>query len=120
MSKTEFGKYIYELRTSRNLTLRQLAKKVNISPYYISYMERGTKRNPSVEIMARMFKALKMSKQEIEHLLDLHAKANDCVSYDLVDFIMDNPEVRETIRAQRDKKDSVPNWDDFMNKINNG
>ena len=43
MSKTEFGKYIYEMRTSRNLTLRQLAEKINISPYYISYMERGKK-----------------------------------------------------------------------------
>ena len=63
---------------------------------------------------------MKMSKQEIEHFLDLHAKANDCVIYDLVDFIMDNPEVRETIRRQRDREDSVPNWNDFMNKINNG
>lgn len=120
MSKTEFGKYIYELRTSRNLTLSQLAEKVDISPYYISYMESGTKRNPSIEIMARMFKALEMSKQEIEHFLDLHAKANNCVSYDIVDFIMENPEVRAIIRAQRDKVDSVSNWNDFMNKIYNG
>lgn len=117
MNKLEFGEYLHKLRTDRNISLRNLADMIEISPYYLSFMENGKKVNPSIEIMKRIFKTLKMSKQEIEQFLDYHAYANDCVSYDIVDFIMENTEVREAIRMARDKQDSHPNWDDFLEKI---
>lgn len=118
MYSNEFGKYIRFLRTDRNLSLTQLAEQLSITPYYISYLESGKKRNPSAKLMAKMFKAMKMDKNEIEHFLDLHAKANNCVSYDVVDFIMTNRDILEAIRAARDRPEAVPNWNDFMEKIN--
>lgn len=50
---------------------------------------------------------------------DLHAKANGCVSYDIVDYIMKHDEVREAIRSARDMPDASPSWEDFYNKFMN-
>ena len=61
---------------------RKLAAKLGITAYYLSYIENGVKSNPNKRIIARMFTELNMSKSEIECFLDLHAKANGCVSYD--------------------------------------
>ena len=61
-----------------------------------------------------MFVVLKMSKSEIEHFLDLHAKANGIVSYDIAEYIMQNDNIREEIRSARDKQGASPNWDDFI------
>lgn len=118
MYNNEFGKYIRFLRTNRNLSLTQLAEQLSITPYYISYLENGKKSNPSRKLMAKMFKVLRMDKKDIEHFLDLHAKANNCVSYDVVDFIMTNGDILELIRAARDRPEAVPNWNDFLEKIN--
>ena len=64
-----------------------------------------------------MFVVLKMSKSEIEHFLDLHAKANGIVSYDIAEYIMQNDGIREEIRSSRDKQGASPNWDDFINSF---
>lgn len=117
MYNNEFGRYIRFLRTDRNLSLTQLAEQLGITPYYISYLENGQKRNPSRKVMARLFITLKMSKDEIEHFLDLHAQAVGCVSYDVVDFIMSNKEILQAVRAARDNPEAVPNWNDFIEKI---
>lgn len=114
MSKAAFGEYLRKLRKERKLTMRQLAKMANISPYYISFMENGKKTNPDIQIMGRMAHAMKLNKQEIEHFLDLHAKANGYVSYDIAEYIMQHDEIRETIRSERDKVGATPSWEDFL------
>lgn len=116
----EFGKYLRLLREKNGYSLRKLAKISDISPYYISYLENGKKTNPSIKILAKLFKALNMSKPEIEKFLDLYAKTNNSVSCDIVDFIMENDDIRETIRSKRDEPGSSPSWDDFIKKIYNG
>ena len=115
-----FGAFLREVRIRKGYSIRELAKISNVSPYYLSYIESGVKSNPSLDVMGRIIKSLSMSKTEIEMFLDLHAKANGCVSYDLVDFIMGNDEIRETIRNERDKPGSSPTWNDFIKKMNNG
>ncbi len=114
----EFGKYIYELRIRAGYSQIRLAELTGVTPYYISYLESGRKKNPSIKIMAKMFSALNMSKEEIEKFLDIHAKENGCVSYDIADYIMENEDVRVSLRKSRDEPLSSPNWNDFINKIN--
>jgi len=51
---------IKELRESKNLTLRELAKKANIAPSYLSELENDSesKKNPSKEMMEKISSAL--------------------------------------------------------------
>lgn len=115
----ELGKYICELRIRAGYSQTRLAELVGVTSYYISYLESGKKSNPSIKVMAKLFGELNMSKAEIEKFLDIHAKLNGCVSYDIADFIMENDEVRRAIRSERDKPDGFPDWNAFIAKINN-
>lgn len=114
----ELGKYICKLRIRAGYSQTKLADIVGVTPYYISYLESGKKFNPSIRVMAKLFRELNMSKAEIEEFLDIHAKLNGCVSYDIADFIMENDEIRKAIRSERDKLDSFPDWNAFIAKIN--
>ncbi len=118
MKNNDLGGYICFLRERAGYTQAELAALIGATQFYISYLESGRKLNPSIKIMAKMFDVLEMSKEEIEKFLDIHAKANGCVSYDIAYFIMANDDVRASIRSSRDKPDSYPNWDDFIKKIN--
>lgn len=115
MSKKAFGQYLRSLRNDRGYSLRELASQIEITPYYLCYIENGTKSNPSIKVISRLFKTLKMNKNEIELFLDLHAKANDCVSLDIIQYIMEHDEIREAVRHERDKTGAAPNWNDFIN-----
>lgn len=114
----EMGKFITELRIRANYSQTDLAELIGVTPNYISHLEGGKKQNPGIKIMAALFRELQMSKSEIEKFLDIHAKTNGCVSYDIADFIMENDNVRKAIRCERDKPEASPNWNDFINKIN--
>lgn len=52
---------IKEYRLNQNMTLKDLAEKVGISVGYLSHLERGSRDNPSKEVMTRIADALHAS-----------------------------------------------------------
>ena len=47
-----------EIRLEKGMTLQQLAEKANISAGYLCHLERGTRTNPSIDVMEKIAKAL--------------------------------------------------------------
>ena len=119
MIEETFGAFFKRCRIVRSYTHRELAKKIGTSPYYISLIENGKKVNPDIKIFGKLYEALNLSKDELELLLYLHAKENNCVCCDLTDFIMQNEDVIEQLRNARDEPNAHPNWEDFIEKITN-
>lgn len=117
MNKETLGQYLRRIRTERNLSMGELASKIGVTTCYLSYIECDVKSNPSCKIMVSLFAELNMNKEEIEKFFDLHAKANGCVSYDIVQYIMEHDEIRKAIRSERDAPDAVPNWNDFISSL---
>ena len=66
MSPRQLGQAIKRLRTERQLTQEQLAKRAAVSQPYLSQLEAGLKREPAVRIIHRIAKALGV---KIEDLL---------------------------------------------------
>ena len=54
-----------KIRTSKNMTLVELANLTGISAGYLCHLEKGTRKNPSVQIMESIAKALDKSITEI-------------------------------------------------------
>jgi transcriptional regulator with XRE-family HTH domain len=46
------------LRTSKDLGLRELADKAKVPPGYLAELEAGKKKNPSLDVLKRLAKAL--------------------------------------------------------------
>ena len=56
---------IKETRKKQGLTLMGLAKKTGISAGYICHLEKGTRKNPSAQMMEKIASALNKSVQEV-------------------------------------------------------
>ncbi|EES50044.1 helix-turn-helix transcriptional regulator [Clostridium botulinum] len=52
------GNKIKTLRESKNISKSELARKIEVSPAYITMLENGTKTNPSLEILNKISFAL--------------------------------------------------------------
>lgn len=60
----KFGKRLAELRDHKNITQEKFAFELDVDRTYISYIERG-KRNPSLYMLWKISKALKVSFSEL-------------------------------------------------------
>ncbi|PYZ94289.1 transcriptional regulator [Salipaludibacillus keqinensis] len=49
------GDMIRYRRKEKGLTLSELSRQTGVSKSYLSYLERNMKRNPSIEIVKRIF-----------------------------------------------------------------
>ncbi|MCE7794256.1 helix-turn-helix domain-containing protein [Salipaludibacillus sp. CUR1] len=52
------GDMIRHRRKEKGLTLSELSRKTGVSKSYLSYLERNMKKNPSIEIVKRIFLTL--------------------------------------------------------------
>lgn len=67
MATTTLGERIKELRHDLNLSLRQLAEKVKVTPPFISDVELG-RRYPSESVLGELAKALGVKFEELKSL----------------------------------------------------
>lgn len=60
-----YNNRIRKYRKQSGMSLDEMAKTVGISTGYLCHLERGTRRNPSTELMEKIAKALKKTIPEI-------------------------------------------------------
>ena len=58
MTRQGFGRMLRTVRRSKGLGLRELAEKAKVPPGYLSELEAGQKKNPSLDVLKRLAKAL--------------------------------------------------------------
>ncbi len=117
MAKINLGNFIIKKRKKLNLSSRQLALACDVTPPYMSDIEKN-KRIPSFDLLTRLTKELKLEEQEIYQLFDLAVDDNKGkVSYDIAEYIMSNDELRQCIRFVIKNKDDVI-WKKLLNEIN--
>ncbi len=54
-----------EIRKEKGLTLTEIASKTGISIGYLSHLEKGTRKNPSIEMMDKISKYLDKSVSDV-------------------------------------------------------
>ena len=59
------GNSIKKYRKEQGLNLEEMSKKIGISTGYLCHLEKGTRKNPSIEVMERISKALEKTIAEV-------------------------------------------------------
>ena len=114
----KFGKILYDLRIKKEITLREMCRKVNYDPSNFSKIERGKIAPPSdkktLELWARTL-GLKKDSKEFE---DFIYQAN--VAQGIIPFeIMEEKELVAALPAFfRTLKNRKPNKEEIDNMIN--
>lgn len=60
-----YNNKIKQYRENQNMRLKDLSEKVGVSVGYLSHLERGSRSNPSKEVMEKIAKALNSSIPDI-------------------------------------------------------
>ncbi len=61
----DVGERIKKHRINKNISITELAVKANVSKSYLSYIERGLQKNPSLQVLSRLAKTLNVSLEEL-------------------------------------------------------
>ena len=112
-----FGDFIIIKRKEKDISARQLAIAINISPVYMCDIEKDRKFALSDELLEKIRRTLLLSEDDSELMYDLAAKARKTVSADLPEYIMENEIVRTALRTA--KKNNIPDekWEKFIKEI---
>ena len=65
MTRRGFGLVLKALRKTNDMGLRELARKAKVPPGYLAELEGGKKKNPSLEVLKRLARALGVSVTEL-------------------------------------------------------
>ena len=112
-----FGEFIITKRKEKEISARQLAIAINISPVYMCDIEKDRKFALSDELLESIRKTLLLSEDDSEIMYDLAAKARKTVSADLPEYIMENEIVRTALRTAKKNKIPDEKWERFIKEI---
>jgi HTH-type transcriptional regulator, competence development regulator len=85
MPESALGYLLRDLRSERGLSLRETAQLAEVDHAYVHRLETGAKESPSDQVLAKLARALKAPKREVEMLRYLAAHAD--VDPGLVAFV---------------------------------
>ncbi|MDD4495458.1 MAG: helix-turn-helix transcriptional regulator [Eubacteriales bacterium] len=116
-----FGTFLTNKRKVKDISLRQFAAKMDLSPVYVCNLEKDRRPAPKEEILEKMAAFFMLDKNEREDMYDLAARSKSIptVSSDLPDYIMDKDIVRVALRTAKDVNATDEEWQEFITKLNN-
>lgn len=114
---TTFGEFIIAKRREKEMSARQLAIALHISPVYLCDIEKGRKCMVTDEFLENLRCLLALSEEEAELMYDLVATAQKSISVDLPEYIMEHEIVRTALRTAKKHQVSDEKWERFIAQI---
>lgn len=112
-----FGDFIAKKREERQITLREMARRLEVSAPFLSDVEKD-RRNPfDSDRLEKTAGILELDKQERELMYDLAGKRRNSVAPDLPDYIMERDYVSAALRTARDLDAGEEEWLQFVEEL---
>ena len=111
---TDFGTFLKKKREERNITLRELARKLAVSPPFLSDVERGRSAPLTKERLEKVAEVLGLSPSEQNEMYDIVGKQRNTVAPDVSDYVMGRDYVAAALRRARDLNAGEEEWQRFL------
>ena len=116
-SYTAFGDYIKARRESLGKSIRGLAAELEMTPAYLSDIEKGNRYSPK-KYLDKMIEVLQIPNEFVYDFYDLAGKSRNDDYPDIAPYIGEKPIARLALRKARDLKISDSKWQEFIDSIN--
>lgn len=117
MNYTNFGDFIAKKRIERSITLREMAKQLEVSAPFLSDVEKD-RRNPfDNDRLEKVSAILNLDEQEQSLMYDLAGRKRNTVAPDLPDYIMERDYVSAALRTARDLDAGETEWLTFVEEL---
>jgi len=114
--KKEFGAYIRERRQVLNMTIRQLAEAIGLSPSYVRDIELGNRQAPKKQL-DQLAQVLQIPEDDMFTFYDLAGASRGHQYEDLNPYLEQSELARAALRLARDKKLDDEAWKRIISEI---
>lgn len=119
----KFGEFISKRRKSKKISLRKMAKSLELSPAYWSDIEKGRRNPPRIDILENLSNILELSQREFDDMVDMASEARDEIPMDLPEYIKNNDLAKVALRkaSRRDNENNngltEKAWEEFIKTL---
>ena len=114
-----FGEFIANRREEKRITIRKMAKLLQITPPYLSDIEKDRRNPPDKNKLDEIAEILSLSEKERRYMYDLAGKKRNSIALDLPEYIMERDYVRIALRKAMDLGVGEEEWRKFVEELEN-
>ena len=112
-----FGEFLTAKRVERDLTLREMARKLEISAAFLRDVEKNRTAPLTKDRLDAVAEILHFTADEKTTMFDLAGKQRNTVAPDLPEYIMGRSYVAAALRTARDLNASEAEWLKFVEDL---
>ena len=112
-----FGDFIAKKREEKQITLRDMAKELDITAPYLSDVEKDRRNAFDLDKLDTLAKIFHLSDEDKTLMYDLAGKKRNAVAPDLPGYIMEKDYVTTALRTARDLDATAEEWLWFTNHL---
>lgn len=112
-----FGELLTFLREQKDVTLRELARKIGVSAPFLSDVEKGRRSALTADRIEKVAAALQLDADVKTALYNAAGKQKNAIPPDLPDYIMEHEYVSAALRTARDLEASEDEWQRFVEDL---
>ena len=117
MDRQGFGGFIARMRLKRGMSLRETAEKLEISPMYLSDVERGRRSAFGLNKLRRFASIAGLSPEETETMFDLAGQNRGEISPDLNEYISSNSYICSALRTAKNLNADKDDWVKMLEEL---
>lgn len=112
-----FGEYLKHKREERQMSLRELARKLELSAPFLSDVENNRRAPLTEERLATLADVLNLSKDDAAEMYDIVGRQKGLLAPDLNPYVTKRPYVNAALRTARNLEATEEDWQRFVDDL---
>jgi len=114
---TNFGEYLKQMREEKQISLRELARRLEVSAPFLSDVENNRRAPLTEERLATLADVLNLSEAEKAEMYDIVGHQKGLLAPDLNPYVNDRPYVNAALRTARNLEANEEDWKMFIEEL---
>lgn len=112
-----FGEYLKHKREEKQITLRELARRLELSAPFVSDVENNRRAPLTEERLATLAEVLNLNDAEKAEMYDIVGHQKGLLAPDLNPYVNDRPYVNAALRTARNLEANEEDWNRFVDDL---
>ena len=114
---TNFGEYLKQKREEKQISLRELARRLEVSAPFLSDVENNRRAPLTEERLSTLADVLNLSETEKAEMYDIVGHQKGLLAPDLNPYVNDRPYVNAALRTARNLEANEEDWKMFIEEL---
>ncbi len=115
LDRFSFGDFIKNRRLELGYSVREISKELNVTPAYVSDIEKGNRHAPKT-LLNEICEVLLINEEDKRDFIDLAYLTHETCAPDIIQYLISNREARSAVRYLADNNIK---GEEFLNIIEN-